>query len=93
MLTFQDEEISKGEKKIAAWRIKFVGLQGRLNDSSDNIFNQFEDMMLKLDEMKIKVEELKNPGSVTFESIRDQINKINVQIEEDYERIQRKLYS
>ena len=93
MLTFQDEEISKGEKKIAAWRTKFVGLQGRLNNSSDNIFNQFEDMMLKLDEMKIKVEELKNPGSVNFETIRDQINKIDVQIEEEYERLQRKLYS
>ncbi len=93
MLTFQDEELSKGEKKIAEWRSKFVGLQSRLNNSSDNISDQFEDMLLKLDEMKIKVEELKNPGSNNFESIRDEINKIDRLICEEYSRVQRKLYS
>ena len=93
MLTFQDEEISKVEKKIEEWRTKFVGLQAKLNNTSDNVSDQFEDMLLKLDEMKIKVEELKNPGSDTFESIRDEINKIDRQIKEDYEKIQKKLYS
>ncbi len=93
MLAFQDEEISKGEKKIVEWRSKFVGLQGKLNNSSDNISDQFEDMLLKLDEMKIKVEELKNPGSNNFETIRGEINKIDGQIDEGYNRILRKLYS
>jgi hypothetical protein len=92
MLAFQDEEIVKGEKKVAEWRLKFVGLQGGLNDSSDSISDEFEDMLLKLDEMKIKVEELKNPGRSTFETIRDEINRIDDQISEEYSRLQRKLF-
>jgi predicted nucleic acid-binding Zn-ribbon protein len=93
MLVFQDEEIMKGEKKIAEWRSKIVRLQGHLNNASDNISDQFVDMLLKLDEMKIKVEELKNPGSTSFETIRDEIIEIDVHIGREYDRIQRKLYS
>lgn len=93
MLAFQDEEIMKGEKKIAEWRSKIVRLQGRLNNASDNISDQFVDMLLKLDEMKIKVEELKNPGSTNFETIRDEIIEIDVHIGREYDRIQRKLFS
>ncbi len=92
MLTFQDEETSKADKKIEEWRTKFVGLQARLNNTSDSISDQFEDMLRKLDEMKIKVEELKNPGSNSFESIKDEINKIDSLIREDYDSIQKKLY-
>ena len=93
MLTFQDEEILKGEKKIREWRSKFVGLQSRLNNSMGNISENFEDMLLKLDEMKIKVEELKNPGKDNFEKLRDEINEIDVKIGEDYVEIRKKLYS
>ncbi len=93
MLAFQDEEILKGEKKIVEWRTKFVGLQAKLNNSSVDISDLFEDMLLKLDEMKTKVEEFKNPGRDNFETIREEINKIDRQIGEDYAVIQKKLYS
>ena len=93
MLTFQDEEILKGEKRIREWQTKFVGLQSRLNDSMGNISEHFEDMLLKLDEMKIKVEELKSPGSYDFEKLKVEIDEIDVKIGEDYVEIRKKLYS
>ena len=93
MLTFQDEEILKGERRIREWQTKFVGLQSRLNDSMGNISEHFEDMLLKLDEMKIKVEELKSPGDYDFEKLKDEINEIDVKIGEDYVEIRKKLYS
>jgi hypothetical protein len=94
MLTFQDEEIFKGEKKIREWQTKFVGLQNKLNNSiGENISDQFEDMLFQLDEMKIKIEELKNPGSENFEDLREQINKIDDLIEKEYREILKWIYS
>ena len=53
MFTFQDEEILKGEKKIRHWQLKFVGLQSRIDNNLSNIAEQFEDLLLSLDEMRI----------------------------------------
>ncbi len=92
MLNFQDEEISRGEKKIREWRVKFVRLRNKFNDSNnEKISEQFEDMFLSLDKMKIKVEEFKNPGNKNFESIRDEINRIDKRISEEYKEIENKL--
>jgi len=93
MLAFQDEEIIKGEKKIREWQSKFVGLQSRLNHTLGDISVEFEDILKRLDEMKIRVEELKNPGDESLEKLRGEINKINDKIEQDFIELQRKLYS
>ena len=93
MLAFQDEEIMKGEKRIREWQSKFVSLQGKLNDTIDKVPEQFEDLLLRLDEMKIKVEELKNPGRINFETIKEEISDIDNKIEREYQAIQKKLYS
>ncbi len=93
MLTFQDEEILKGEKRIREWQSKFVGLQSRLNRTMGDISEQFEDMLQRLDEMRIKVEELKVPGTDSFENLRGKISEINSRIEQDYREIEKKLYS
>jgi len=93
MLAFQDEEILKGEKKIRDWRSKLVGLRNKFNDSiNDEVSEQFEDMLFNLDEMKIKVEELKIPGNEKFETIRDEIKKIDDKINREYLEIESKLY-
>lgn len=93
MLSFQDEEILKGEKRIRAWQSKFVGLQSRLNITMGDISEQFDDMLQQLDEMRIKVEELKVPGTDSFEKLRGEIIEINNRIEQDYLEIERKLFS
>lgn len=93
MLAFQDEEIMKGEKRIREWQSKFVGLQSRLNHTMGDITEEFEDILKRLDEMKIRVEELKNPGDIGFEKLRGEINEINEKIEKDFIELQRKLYS
>ncbi len=93
MLAFQDEEIMKGEKRIREWQSKFVSLQGKLDNTMDNIPERFENLLLSLDEMKIKVEELKNPGRVNFEKIKEEINDIDNKIGAEYQAIQTKLYS
>ncbi len=94
MLTFQDEEITKGEKKIREWQTKFVGLQNKLNNSvGESISEQFEDLLFYLDEMKIKVEELKIPGITSFEALRNEINKIDNKIGEEYLEIRKRLFS
>ena len=67
MLSFQDEEISNGERRIREWQSKFVGLQSRLDRTMGDISEQFEDMLQRLDEMRIRVEELKVPGTDRFE--------------------------
>jgi hypothetical protein len=93
MLSFQDEEISKGERRIREWQSKFVGLQSRLNRTMGDISEQFEDMLQRLDEMRIRVEELKVPGTDSFEKLRGEIVEINNRIEKDYLEIEKKLYS
>ncbi|HKB86045.1 MAG TPA: hypothetical protein VKD08_07760 [Ignavibacteriaceae bacterium] len=93
MLAFQDEEIMNGEKKIREWQSKFVSLQGKLDNTMDNIPDQFEKLLLRLDEMKIKVEELKNPGRVNFEKIKGEIKDIDNKIDAEYRAIQKNLYS
>jgi len=92
MLTFQEEEILKGEKKIRHWQLKFVGLQSRIDNNLSNISEQFEDLLLSLDEMKIKVEELKKPGIENFEKITMEINKIDNRIELEFGQIQKRLF-
>lgn len=92
MLNFQDEEISKGEKKMREWRVKFIGLRNKFNYSiNEKISEQFEDILLSLDKMKIKVEEFKNPSNKNFESIRDEINGIDKKISNEYKDIENKL--
>ena len=93
MFTFQDEEILKGEKKIRHWQLKFVGLQSRIDNNLSNIAEQFEDLLLSLDEMRIKVEELKNPGNENFEILRVEINEIDNRIEQEFNQIQKKLFT
>ena len=93
MLSFQDEEISNGERRIREWQSKFVGLQSRLDRTMGDISEQFEDMLQRLDEMRIRVEELKAPGTDRFEKLRGEIVEINDRIEKDYLEIERKLYS
>jgi predicted nucleic acid-binding Zn-ribbon protein len=93
MLSFQDEEISNGERRIREWQSKFVGLQSRLDRTMGDISEQFEDMLQRLDEMRIRVEELKVPGTDRFEKLRGEIVEINDRIEKDYLEIERKLYS
>lgn len=93
MLSFQDEEISKGERRIREWQSKFVGLQSRLNRTMGDISEQLEDMLQRLDEMRIRVEELKVPGTDSFEKLRGEIKDIDNRIEQDYLEIERKLYS
>ncbi len=92
MLSFRDEEILKGEKKIRHWQLKFVGLQSRIDNNLDNISEQFEDLLLRLDEMKIRVEELKIPGIENFEKLRVEINEIDNRIEIEFNQIQKKLF-
>ena len=43
--------------------------------------------------MRIRVEELKVPGTDRFEKLRGEIVEINDRIEKDYLEIERKLYS
>jgi len=43
--------------------------------------------------MKIKVEELKNPGRVNFEKIKGEIKDIDNKIDAEYRAIQKNLYS
>ena len=91
-MLFQDEEIFKGEKKIYDWRAKLVGLQNQINNSiGHELSGNFEDMLLLLDKLRIKVEELKNSGQETFESIRYQINEINNKLDENYKKVKNKL--
>lgn len=92
MLTFQDEEISKGEKKIREWRVKLVGLRNKYNDSvNERMSDRFEDMLLNLDKMKIKVEEMKIPGNEKFETIRDEIKRIDKKIGREFREIKNEL--
>jgi hypothetical protein len=92
MLTFQDEEISKGEKKIREWRVKLVRLRNKYDESLNEwISDQFEDMLLNLDKMKIKVDELKTPGTERFETIKDEINRIDKKIGREFREIEKEL--
>lgn len=92
MFDFQEEEIYKCEKKISDWRIMFVRLRNKFNDSiNEKMSDLFEDILLSLDKMKIKVEELKNPGNKNYESIRKEINTIDNKIDLEYKEIEGKL--
>lgn len=93
MFAFQDEEISKGEKKIRDWRTKFVGLRNKFNDSiNERMSDQFEDMLLSLDKMKTKVEELKYSGNENFESLRNEIKGIDKKIGREYREVEKEIF-